>query len=81
MTKWELDRRKYRTPYERKRVAERFGSLACAYMLLIKDNIAGLWEIRLPEAGLDRAEADAILFARLAYRGWRALQESHHDFS
>jgi hypothetical protein len=50
-------------------------------MLLIKDNIAGLWEIRLPEAGLDRAEADAILFARLAYRGWRALQESHHDFS
>ena len=56
MNRWELDRRKYRTTYERTAAAERVGMLACAYMLLIKDNIAGLWEIRLPEAGLDRAE-------------------------
>ena len=79
MTKWEIDQRKYRTALERKHAAERFGAMAVGHMLLIRDNAQGNWPMELPQLAIDRAEEDAIMFARMAYRGWRALQMVDHE--
>ncbi len=79
MTKWEIDWRHYRTPIERRQAAERFGMMSVAHILTITSNASGQWEFPLPEIGLDRAEQDAVMFARMAFRGWRALQMVDHE--
>lgn len=81
MTKWEIDRIRYRSATDCHRIAEHFGIMAVAHILTITSNASGAWEFPIPASGLDRAEEDAVMFARMAYRGWRALQQANHDFS
>jgi hypothetical protein len=68
---------KYRTPLECETAARYFGTLAAAHMLVIRDYGHGTHEWITPR-GLDWSEEDAVMFAKLAYRGWKELQVWNH---
>jgi hypothetical protein len=65
--KADLDSRKY-PRREGKFAAERYGELAIAR---IKDALRTEW---ITPRGIQLAEEDAVMFAKLAFHGWRAYR-------
>lgn len=66
--KADLDRRKYRRSHEALFAAQRFGTLAIARM---QDGLDARW---ITPYGISQADEDAVMFARLAFHGWRAYR-------
>lgn len=63
----DTDRRKYRYAREAKLAAARYGAL-CAQRIL---DTSYDW---ITESGRDLAQEDAVMFAKLAFHGWRAYR-------